>query len=156
MSSWFNLRFLGSFIIKTTLTLLFSLSFLLSVCCFNLRSVSVHSARRHIYLFYFADSEVSVSLAAVFRLHEWWMCVIYSEVITPAGRYLRLRLSAWIRTGPKIRPNKHTLYGVTWAHTHTHTHRSPLQRPTLIHICVCLWTSHKLSRKITRICFCRV
>lgn len=90
------------------------LSFLISICCFDLRSVGVHSAHICVLrVFYFADSKVSVSLlgegcvngeCVSFRVNSWIL----------VGRYLRLRLCAWIRTGSKIRADKHTLHSAAY------------------------------------------
>lgn len=106
------------------------------VCSVNLWSVSC--IQQTVYLCILCSWQWSKCVTALWKLYEWWMWALIS-----AGWYPRLRLSAWIMTGSKIRANKHTLY----RHTHI-LKRSQLQRPALIQIFVFLWTSLNLMRKM--------
>lgn len=82
------------------------------VCSLNLGSVSC--IQQTVYLCIACPWQWNQCAATVWKLYEWWMWALIW-----AGWYLRLRLSAWIITGSKIRANKHTLY----MHTHTYSEK---------------------------------
>lgn len=106
------------------------------VYCFELKVCQRAFRQQHI---------MYVILLTVWMMNVWTLILV--------GRYLRLRLSAWIRTGSKISANKHTLYSI-YMLSHTYTHRHKVFHPDTD---LSISTSDKLSRnKLLRIFFYRV